>query len=147
MLCGSSQSELRIDLSVDKLTKPYYSTLDHISGRVIFAPQIPLAVNDVIIDFLEFSTTWLDPLTPGSPRRKEVLQVYLQRRQLLRTQFLEMNDDKDIREPKTASCASPLELPFTFVIPRQLLPTACKCPTSTQNEHLHLPPSMGCWND
>ena len=147
MLHGSSPSELRIDLSVDKLTKPYYSTLDQISGRVIFAPQLPVAVNDVIIDFLGYSTTWIDALTPGTPRRKEVLQVRPRSNQSLISQFLKMNDDKDIREPKTASRLVPLELPFTFVIPRQLLPTLCKCPNSPQNEqHLQLPPSMGCWN-
>lgn len=58
-----------------------------------------------------------------------------------------MNDDKDIQGPKTASPTAPLELSFTFVVPRQLLPTICRCPSSAHNEqHLHLPPSMGCWN-
>ncbi len=75
MLRTSPQPELRIDLSVDKLTKPYYTTLDEISGRVIFAPQLPVTVDDVIIDFLGCATTWVDPLTPGTPRRKEILQV------------------------------------------------------------------------
>jgi hypothetical protein len=74
-MCASPQSELRIDLSVDKLNKPYYTTLDQISGRVIFAPKLPVAVSDVIIDFLGCATTWVDPLTPGTPRRKEILQV------------------------------------------------------------------------
>ena len=77
MLRGLSQSDLRIDLSVDKLTKSFYSTLDKISGRVVYAPQLPVAVNDVIIDFLGLATTWVDPLTPGAPRRKEVLEVSL----------------------------------------------------------------------
>jgi hypothetical protein len=143
----SQHPELRIDLSVDKLTKPYYSTLDQISGRVVFAPQLPVAVNDVIIDFLGLATTWVDPLTPGTPRRKEVLQVLPQCIQSLTLQFLKMNDDKDISGTKTASRANPLELPFTFVIPRQLLPTICKCLSSPQPaQHLQLPPSMGCWN-
>ena len=55
-----------------------------------------------------------------------------------------MNDDKDIREPKAASQTNPLELPFTFTVPRQLLPTACNCPVHN-NQHLDLPPSMGSW--
>src|SRR5271163_2149454 len=58
-----------------------------------------------------------------------------------------MNDDKDFREPKTASQSTPIELPFTFVVPRQLLPVACRCPESVQREeHLHLPPTMGGWD-
>jgi len=57
-----------------------------------------------------------------------------------------MNDDKDIREPKVASRTAPLELPFTFVVPRELLPIVCKCPSSEPKaEHLHLPPSVGSW--
>ena len=58
-----------------------------------------------------------------------------------------MNDDKDIREPKVASRTHPLELPFTFTVPRQLLPTICPSSNLEEKErHLQLPPSMGCWN-
>jgi len=58
-----------------------------------------------------------------------------------------MNDDKDFREPKTASQSTPLELHFTFVVPRQLLPVACRCPESVEREeHLHLPPTTGGWD-
>src|SRR5271168_3802266 len=55
-----------------------------------------------------------------------------------------MNDDKNVREPKTASQTNPLELPFTFTVPRQLLPKACNCPVHN-SQHLDLPPSMGSW--
>jgi hypothetical protein len=59
-----------------------------------------------------------------------------------------MNDDKEFQNVKTASRTNPIELPFTFVVPRQLLPIMCKCPASVQNEqHFHLPPSMGSWKD
>lgn len=58
-----------------------------------------------------------------------------------------MNDDKDFRGPKTASQTDPIELPFKFTVPRQLLPVICKCPSSVQNDqHLNLPPSVGSWD-
>jgi len=58
-----------------------------------------------------------------------------------------MNDDKDIREPKLASQTHPLELPFAFTVPRQLLPTICSSSSPEEKErHLQLPPSMGCWD-
>ena len=58
-----------------------------------------------------------------------------------------MNDNKDIRETKTASQINPIELPFTFTVPRQLLPVDCGCPTAASNaQHLNLPPSMGFWD-
>ena len=56
-----------------------------------------------------------------------------------------MNDDKGFQK-KTASQTDLIELPFTFVVPRQLLPTICKCPAAAQSvQHLNLPPSMGNW--
>jgi len=70
-----SRGELRIDLSASKLRKPYYTTLDEISGRVIFAPQSLVLVKDVIIDFLGFAKTWVDPAMPGTPRKKAIAPV------------------------------------------------------------------------
>ena len=64
------RSDLRIDISISKLTKPFYTTLDEIAGRVIFAPQSPVQVHDVLIDFLGFARTWVDPSIPGTARRK-----------------------------------------------------------------------------
>src|SRR5947207_7868885 len=58
-----------------------------------------------------------------------------------------MNDDKDIRETKTASQTNPIELPFTFIVPRQLLQVSCACPAAAQKaQHTHLPPTIGCWD-
>ena len=70
-----SRADLRIDLSSSKLTKPYYTTLDRISGRVIFAPQSPVQVKDVIIDFLGLAKTWVDPAMPGTPRKRASVQA------------------------------------------------------------------------
>jgi len=67
---GSSRSNLRIDLSVSKLTKPFYTTLDEIAGRIIYAPPSPVTVSDVTIDFVGIARTWVDPAMPGSPRKK-----------------------------------------------------------------------------
>jgi hypothetical protein len=74
-MLSSSQSELRIDLSCSKLQKPYYTTLDEISGRVIYTPQSPTLVKDILIDFLGIAKTWVDPTIPGSPRRQANCQV------------------------------------------------------------------------
>lgn len=71
----SSRSDLRIDMSISKLTKPFYTTLDEIAGRLIFNPQLTVEVDDVLIDFLGFAKTWIDPATPGSARKKGVCQV------------------------------------------------------------------------
>lgn len=58
-----------------------------------------------------------------------------------------MSDDKNIREIKTASQINPVELPFTFIVPRQLLPVDCACPTAAPTaQHLNLPPSLGFWD-
>jgi hypothetical protein len=70
-----SRGELRIELSANKATKPYFTTLDEISGRVIFAPQSSFVVKDVIIDFLGLARTWCDPAMPGTPRKKAISQV------------------------------------------------------------------------
>jgi hypothetical protein len=57
-----------------------------------------------------------------------------------------MMDEKDFRDKPTASQINPLEASFSFIIPRQLLPTHCKCDSPGQH-HLELPPSMGDWGD
>lgn len=75
-MLGSSRSDLRIDLSASKLTKPFYTTLDDIVGRIIYAPPSPVTVSDMIIDFVGIARTWVDPLTPGSPRKKANGLVY-----------------------------------------------------------------------
>jgi len=75
-MMSSSRSDLRIDLSASKLTKPFYTTLDDIAGRVIYAPPSPITVSDVIIDFVGIARTWVDPTTPGSPRKKANGLVY-----------------------------------------------------------------------
>jgi hypothetical protein len=74
-MLGSSRLDLRIDISSSNLQKPYYTTLDEISGRVIFAPQSPTLVKDILIDFLGIAKTWVDPSIPGSPRRQANCQV------------------------------------------------------------------------
>src|SRR5271169_634033 len=56
-----------------------------------------------------------------------------------------MNDDKDMRQVKTASLNNPLDLPFKFTVPRKLLSTSCSCVVSNA-QHLHLPPSVGSWD-
>lgn len=66
----SSRSDLRIDLSASKLTKPFYTTLDEITGRIIYAPTSPVTISDVTIDFVGIARTWVDPSTPGSPRKR-----------------------------------------------------------------------------
>lgn len=74
----SSRSDLRIDMSISKLTKPFYTTLDEITGRLIFTPQSPVEVHDILIDFLGFAITWIDPATPGSARKKAACQVQIE---------------------------------------------------------------------
>jgi uncharacterized protein (DUF2342 family) len=69
-MLSSSRSDLRIDLSASKLTKPFYTTLDDVAGRIIYAPPSPVTVSDVIIDFVGIARTWVDPATPGSPRKR-----------------------------------------------------------------------------
>ena len=68
-LFRSPASELRIDISASNLEKPVFTTLEKITGRVIFAPAVPVKVNEVVIDFIGRATTWADPMSPGMPRR------------------------------------------------------------------------------
>lgn len=68
-LFASSVSELRIDISVSVLGKPVFTTLENVTGRVIFAPAVPVKVNEVVIDFIGRATTWVDPVSPGTSRR------------------------------------------------------------------------------
>ena len=72
MLSSSSgpTSELRIDLSASQLDRPFYTTLEEICGRIIFAPQSPIPVDDVVVDFLGIVDTWVDPLSPGALRKR-----------------------------------------------------------------------------
>ena len=73
---GLRSTELRIDLSSSRIEKPFYTTLDTISGRVVFSPRTPVVVNDIVIDFLGSAKTWVDPITPGVDRKKVVNQVF-----------------------------------------------------------------------
>jgi hypothetical protein len=73
----ASRSDLRIDLSASKLVKSFYTTLDEISGRVIFSPNTPVEVDDVVIDFVGCAKTWIEPTTPGAPRMTAYSQVYI----------------------------------------------------------------------
>jgi hypothetical protein len=61
---------LRIDLSASQSNRTFFTTLDEICGRIIFAPQSPIPVHDVVIDFFGIVDTWIDPVTPGSTRKK-----------------------------------------------------------------------------
>ena len=59
-------------------------------------------------------------------------------------EFLKMNDGQDVREPKTLSETQPLELPFTFVVLKELSTVSCMCPASEYNaRHLHIAPTVG----
>ena len=70
-----SSKDLRIDLSVNKLTKSFYATLDDIAGRIIYSPQSTVEVHDVTIDFLGVTKTWVDPLSPGATRGRASKEV------------------------------------------------------------------------
>lgn len=73
----SAHSDLRIDLSSSRLGRPFYTTLDKITGRLIYAPQSPMDVHDIVVDFLGISKTWIDPSIPGSARKKAFTQVLI----------------------------------------------------------------------
>jgi hypothetical protein len=69
------RKELRVELGNGE--RPYYSTLDEISGRVVFAPLGKVEVTDVVIDFVGVAKTWIDPTNPGVLPRKASLQVHI----------------------------------------------------------------------
>lgn len=75
---NSPSTELRIDISSNNLEKVVFTTLDIIAGRVVFAPVTPIDVEDILVDFVGHASTWLDPVTPGIPRRNFCHEVRAQ---------------------------------------------------------------------
>lgn len=74
----STRSDLRIDISISKLTNRFYTTLDEIAGRLIFAPRSLVDVHDILVDFVGIAKTWVEPATPGSARRIATCQVSIE---------------------------------------------------------------------
>ncbi|KAF2145314.1 uncharacterized protein K452DRAFT_205454, partial [Aplosporella prunicola CBS 121167] len=111
-----------------------FSTGDEIIGEALITATDDFRIDDLDISFTGYSQTSFDSIAASLPSTTEKRFLHLQ-------------------QPTEASiCGSVLKanhtytIPFKFIVPDRLLPSACSC--KTYEDHLVLPPTVGgeqCW--
>lgn len=140
---ASTRPEVQIVLSSDSPSDPpsvpSYTTYDPISGNVIFRSTVPLSFSEVQIVLTGYTKTYtVDNLTPVRATSTTANHVFLR---LTMPIPASAYDDSYVLLPDR-----PRSFPFHFVVPDQLLPTACRHETNAPHvhaAHIQLPPSMG----
>ena len=117
-----------------------FTTYDDISGHVNFRslPQAPTQFDHVQIALTGFSKTFKHDDMTRVGAHAQASHVFL--RLTMPIPLPAYNGDFTLEHQQTRS------FPFHFVVPAQLLPTACKHPVGgehVQEAHQQLPPSMG----
>jgi hypothetical protein len=133
----SSRPELSIELSHPR---DVYTTLDEINGTVSITAPSDVAFDDIEIEFVGTSKTYVERLTNAAAAsgRSNAFHSFLKMAdESVRTRY---PSDRILRAGKTYS------FPFHFVLPQQLLPRVCthKVISPTLREcHIQLPPTFG----
>ncbi|OCK78286.1 arrestin [Lepidopterella palustris CBS 459.81] len=117
-----------------------YSTMDRLEGTVSITADRDTRFEDIEIAFIGVSKTYVDRLTstPSLSGRTEATHRFLKLTQPI--------DQSSLPQPRIAVAGKTYKFPFTFVIPRHLLPRACVHKTASDHvreTHLQLPPSLG----
>lgn len=117
-----------------------YTTSDRIEGQVSIVAPADTRFDDICITFEGTSRTWMERFggTSTTSGRTTVAQTFLR--------LVQPVDETTLPIPRIAVKGKTYMFPFTFVIPQNLLPSACTHITENQavmDAHLHLPPSIG----
>lgn len=115
-----------------------YTTSDEVRGciKIEVEREIPLEKIDISLEGT--SSASLSRAIAFVPGRRESFQRFLQLRQ--------PKNELDYPKIQTLLPGQQYQLPFTFVIPEQILPQCCTHETrnaGVKNAHLRLPPTLG----
>lgn len=118
-------------------SKVYYTCGSAISGFVAISTKRDVAFDVFEIIFTGKASTRVHTLRP--------CQSFASRT------FLKMSmpiPHNDLPESQVFEAGRTYTIPFTFVVPSQLTPSACchDCSAMVQKQHLRLPPTMGSWD-
>lgn len=139
----STRPQVEVLLSSDSPSKsstiPSYTTYDTISGHAIFRSPIPLSFSEVQIVLTGDTKTYnVNHLTSAGANHSTASHVFLRLTMPIPASAY--------RDSYALLPDRPRSFPFHFIVPDQLLPTACsheiKAP-HVHAAHIHLPPSMG----
>jgi len=120
-----------------------YSTMDSIDGTVFIKPAVDTEFDEVEIDFIGTSRTFVERYTTAAAisGRSEAYHNFLRLNQpRLDTLYPEERSERTLKAGET------YEYPFHFKVPRELLERVCKHTVVNDNvkdAHLQLPPSLG----
>lgn len=117
-----------------------YSTFDRIKGHVALHFEKDTYIGDLIISFEGVAQTYVEKIASASPTAGRTTGKHT----FLR--MLQPISSESLPEDMLAKANTTYEIPFTFVVPDQLLPYICSHKTEhaeVKKAHLQLPPSMG----
>lgn len=139
-LVNSTKPEINIHL---KSRRKVYSTMDKIEGTVTIKPVVDIEFDDVEIDFIGTSRTFVERYTTAAAisGRSEAYHNFLRLSQPeLHSFYTEDRAERTLKAGKT------YEYDFLFKVPKRLLDRVCKHKVNNQtvkDAHYQLPPSMG----
>lgn len=118
-------------------SKVYYACGSPISGFVVISTKRDVAFDVFEIIFTGKASTRVDTLRPCQSSASRT--------------FLKMSmpiPRNDLPESQVFEAGRTYTIPFNFVVPSQLAPSACchDCSAMMQKQHLRLPPTMGSWD-
>lgn len=134
---GSSKPEIKIVL---QSKRKVYSTLDRLQGFAIITPNNDIFFEDIDIDFVGTSRTYVERLTTAAAVSGRSQAFH---------QFLRLSQPgiaAHYPEDRILRAGQEYKIPFVFVIPQQLLPRICGHGVSNstvRDAHTQLPPSLG----
>lgn len=120
-----------------------YSTMDSIDGSVFIKPAVDTEFDEVEIDFIGTSRTFVERYTTAAAisGRSEAYHNFLRLNQpRLDSLYPEERGERTLKAGRT------YEYPFNFKVPRELLERICKHKVNNdtvKRAHLQLPPSLG----
>ncbi|KAH6995676.1 arrestin [Ilyonectria sp. MPI-CAGE-AT-0026] len=118
-------------------SKVYYACGSPVSGFVVISTKRDVAFDVFEIIFTGKASTRVDTLRPCQSSASRT--------------FIKMSipiPRNGLPEPQVFKAARTYTIPFNFVVPSQLAPSACchDCSAMVQKQHLRLPPTMGSWD-
>jgi hypothetical protein len=130
-------SKPNIDIFIPD-TKPYYSTLETISGSVTVTVKQPTPFSDITINLVGSTQCSVDnPNASGGHSSSDAVHRFLGVSQPIPEDALPL--------PLVLQPGQTYTFPFSFVVPTQMLPRACSHSVNSQpvrEAHLQLPPSL-----
>lgn len=139
-IAHNSKPEINIHLNSRRRV---YSTMDKIEGKVIIKPAVDTEFDDVEIDFIGTSRTYVERYTTAAAisGRSEAYHNFLRLNQPHLDRLY-----PDERAERTLKAGKTYEFDFVFKVPRTLLDRVCKHKVNNpmvREAHLQLPPSLG----